>query len=369
MRILMTTDTVGGVWTFAKELAAELLRNGCSVALVSLGRKPTGEQQAWAEAQQSEWGKRFRYDGLETPLEWMTENAGAFTEAAPRLEKIANEFGAELLLSSQFCFGALEFDIPRAVVAHSDVLSWAEQCRPEGLQKSEWLDTYCDLVQKGLDGADAVIAPTRWMMDALTQNFRVPSEQRVIANGIGPCGKHRSDKRPLQAVSAGRLWDEAKNLKLLEKVDSPIPLLIAGETEYGSASSGTQGEDVTLLGPLEHDRLMSLFAQSAIYICTSRYEPFGLAPLEAAMCGCAVLAFDIPSLREVWEDAALYFTGVDSLSSWLWRLSDHPWLLNEAREIAGSRAGEFSAERMAQGYVELFQSMMRESSVVASHVA
>ena len=87
------------------------------------------------------------------------------------------------------------------------------------------------------------------------------------------------------------------------------------------------------------------------------------------MCGCAVLAYDIPSLREVWEDAALYFTSVESLSSWLWRLSDHPWLLNEAREIAASRASEFTAERMGQRYLGLFKSMLRESSLVASHVA
>ena len=41
MRILMTTDTVGGVWSFTKELSRGLLENGCEVALVSLGRMPT----------------------------------------------------------------------------------------------------------------------------------------------------------------------------------------------------------------------------------------------------------------------------------------------------------------------------------------
>ena len=33
MRILMTTDTVGGVWTFTQELAGGLLEQGCAVAL------------------------------------------------------------------------------------------------------------------------------------------------------------------------------------------------------------------------------------------------------------------------------------------------------------------------------------------------
>ena len=369
MRVLMTTDTVGGVWTFTKELAGGLLENDCAVALVSLGREPSPEQKAWAQEQSAQWGPRFRYEALDFPLEWMSDNRRAFSEAAPLLVRIAKEFDADVLLSSQYCFGALQCDIPRVVVAHSDVLSWAEACRPNGLQHSEWLDTYRKLVQNGLNHADALVAPTQWMIDALAGNFRLPRDHEVIVNGRTLIGTGSDAPRKMQAVSAGRLWDEAKNLRMLEKVDSPIPLLIAGETEYESASLTLGGADIRLVGALDEHNLIKLFRESAIYICTSRYEPFGLAPLEAAQCGCAVLANDIPPLREVWEDAALYFSGPESLSSWLWRLSDHPWLLNEVREIARTRAMEFTAERMTRGYMDLFRSMLKQSSLVASHVA
>jgi len=368
MRILMTTDTVGGVWTFTKELSKGLLKSGCSVALVSLGRRPSPAQQAWADAQSSRWGARFRYEGLESPLEWMANNDGAFSDAAPFLQRIVNEFEAELLLSSQYCFGALECDIPRAIVAHSDVLSWAEACRPNGLERSNWLDTYCELVQKGLGRADAVVAPTNWMMAALAKNFKLPRDRRVIANGRTLKLSNGDVSRKVQAVTAGRIWDEAKGLEMLKAVDSPIPLLIAGEEQYDSASLTMDGAALRLLGALDESELLRVFGESAIYVCTSRYEPFGLAPLEAALCGCAVLANDIPSLREVWEDAALYFSSPESLSSWLWRLSDHPWLLNEAREIAGNRAREFTAKRMTEGYLNLFRSMLKES-LVTSNVA
>ena len=47
MRVLLTTDTIGGVWTFSRELTAELLHLGHSVALVSVGRPPSTEQLAW----------------------------------------------------------------------------------------------------------------------------------------------------------------------------------------------------------------------------------------------------------------------------------------------------------------------------------
>jgi len=369
MRILMTTDTVGGVWSFTKELATGLLKNGNAVSLVSLGRKPSESQYAWAQEQSVNWGADFRYQPLQTPLEWMSDNGRAFSDAEADLVRIAKEFDAELLLSSQYCFGALQCGIPRVLVAHSDVLSWAESCRPNGLDTSEWLNTYRKLVQNGLDHADSVVAPTQWMLDALAKNFRLPRDQHVVANGRTLPNVDFEAPRTMQAVTAGRLWDEAKNPKMLEMVDSPIPLLIAGEAQYESASLTLDGADIRLLGALQESDLLDVFRQSAIYICTSRYEPFGLAPLEAAQCGCAVLANDLPSLREVWGDAALYFTGPESLSSWLWRLSDHPWLLKEARDIAADRARELTAERMTQGYLNLFRLVSNRSSLVASNVA
>lgn len=363
MRVLMTTDTVGGVWTFTKELASELLRRGCAVALVSMGRLPSQAQRQWVNLQQAKWGERFLFRALDIPLEWMADNERAFSEAEPVLLQIAKEFDAELLLSSQYCFGAIKCGIPCVIVAHSDVLSWAEACRPQGLERSAWLDRYCDLVAKGLDSADAVVAPTRWMLNALKANFRLPDEYCVISNGRTLPAFDVGMERKAQCVTAGRLWDEAKNLQLLQDADSPIPLLIAGETKHESARLSISSNEVKWLGALDEAEMLNVFRESAIYICTSRYEPFGLAPLEAALCGSAVLANDIPSLREVWGDAALYFSGSESLSEWLWRLSDHPGLLTEARRSSRKRAREFTSERMGADYIELFRSTLKQSLV------
>jgi len=223
------------------------------------------------------------------------------------LIRIAKEFGAELIHSNQFCFGALPIDIPKLITAHSDVLSWAEACRDQPLENSPWLRQYRRLVTDGLSGATTVIAPTRWMLNALRRNFSSRARCEVIPNGrtFAPAG---DGTRHLRAVTAGRLWDEAKDIRMLGDVASPLPLYAAGETQQGSAQGPRVLPGVTLLGRLAEDEMLRFFRQTAIYICTSRYEPFGLAPLEAALCGCAVLARDIPSMREVWQDGALYFS-------------------------------------------------------------
>ena len=91
-----------------------------------------------------------------------------------------------------------------------------------------------------------------------------------------------------------------------------------------------------------------------MYLCTSRYEPFGLAPLEAAMCGCAIVARDLASLREVWGEDALYFRDARGLTQQVDHLVTNPDLLRTMQERAQRRAATFTVERMADGYLELF---------------
>lgn len=361
MRILMTTDTVGGVWTYTKQLSWELLARGCHIALVSIGSPPSDAQMRSVNAISARWGVQFRFVASGAPLEWMDENGRSYCEAAPLVMDVATDFSADLILSSQYCFGALPFDGPKVVVAHSDVLSWARVCRPK-LLSSEWLERYCELVGEGLSKADAVVAPTHWMLHALEQGFRISGEPHVIYNGRSISVRVPSEQRRIQAVAAGRLWDEAKNLMLLTELDLTLPLLIAGEVGRSNSNSQLCSGSTVLVGQLDEDEILSLFRKSAIYVCASKYEPFGLAPLEAALCGCAIVANDIPSLREVWGDAALFFDDARSLSSLLGWLSRNGCALNAARRRARWRASHFTAWRMAGAYLELFRSLLSEGA-------
>jgi glycogen synthase len=367
MRLLMTTDTVGGVWTYTRELVEGLLLAGDAVALVTLGRTPRTAQERWLRETAIKWGDRFTWQATETPLEWMNCNTRAYADAEKNLLRIAEEFGAELLHSNQFCFGALPVPAPRLVVAHSDVLSWSTACN-HPLVSSPWLEQYCALVTAGLQAADALVAPTRWMLDAFTANFPVPCETHVLANGRTLPGPAPSRARKLQAVTAGRLWDEAKNLKILSDITPPLPLLVAGEEAYESQTPAALPPSAKALGCLDEEDMLDLFRQTAIYLCTSRYEPFGLAPLEAAMCGCAVLAYDIPSLREVWGDGALYYGTAPELTGVLQDLVQNPQRLRAAQRCSALRVRNYTGETMTEKYRELYRTILSRAAV-AEHVA
>jgi glycogen synthase len=361
MRVLMTTDTIGGVWTFTRELAAGLLKRDCTVAIASFGPPPTAAQKQWIQGQSVRWYEQFDFASSEAPLEWMPDNQSAYSAGGRFLMSFAEAFQPDVLISSQYCFGAVPLPVPRIVVAHSDVLSWAKACRPQGLEQSEWLKHYCAMVKAGITQADAVVAPTLWMLEALGEEFAPLPEAYVIPNGITLSPVPVERLRKVQAVVAGRLWDEAKNFEILEQVESAMPIIAAGELGPRQPTSRRSGSKLRFTGHLEHEELLKLFRQSMVYICTSKYEPFGYSAIEAALCGCLVVANDIPSLREVWGDHALFFQDAASLSTLLTMLKENPSFRARARRRSLMRASHFTTRQMCNQYFDLLQSYMPTS--------
>jgi glycogen synthase len=100
----------------------------------------------------------------------------------------------------------------------------------------------------------------------------------------------------------------------------------------------------------------------------ARYEPFGLSALEAALSGCALVLGDIPSLREIWGDAAIFVSPDDAtgFARALNNLIADP----ESRETlsgrARARALQFSPQRMGEEYLDAYRRcMLRKSSSVS----
>lgn len=184
MRLLMTTDTVGGVWTFTSELTRQLLQEGHTVHLVSFGGQPLSSQSGLADTLGAQHPDRFGFTATDVPLEWMQNNEHAQAYGGQVLQQQLASGAFDLLLSNQFCFGHLDTTVPRIVVAHSDVLSWARACKPAALEPTPWLNRYTAMVQAGLLSASAVIAPTDWMGKALKASFFLPGNYFVIPNGV-----------------------------------------------------------------------------------------------------------------------------------------------------------------------------------------
>jgi glycosyltransferase involved in cell wall biosynthesis len=346
--VLMTADTVGGVWTYAVELCRALALHGVEVALATMGAPLTDDQRRQADALPN---VRVHESGYK--LEWMADPWDDVARAGDWLLGIERDFRPDVVHLNGYAHGSLAWESPVLVVGHSCVCSWWQAVKGGPAPAAEW-GRYRQAVADGLCGADMVVAPTRAMLSALRRHYDLPPSSTVIHNGRDRSPYRLGAKEPL-VLCAGRLWDEAKNLAALEAAAPhlPWPVYAAGE--------GGDSQRVHTLGRLGEAELAGWFARAAVYALPARYEPFGLSALEAGLSGCALVLGDIDSLREVWGDAAEYVPPADAgaLLDALWRLIDSPGRRAEMGRRAYERALRYTPARMAQGYVAAYAETRR----------
>jgi glycosyltransferase involved in cell wall biosynthesis len=347
--ILMTADTVGGVWTYAVELARELDARGVRVAIAAMGAPVSDHQRAALEGCRDV----LLFDGGHR-LEWMQDPWDDVNAAGEWLLALERDLRPDVMHLNQFAFGALPFAAPTLLVAHSCVLSWWRAVHGTAAP-AEW-DTYRQRVQQGLQGAGLVAAPTRAMLSTLAGNYGLRRDGLVLPNAAD---SHRFTPAPKQpcVLAAGRFWDAAKNLAALEQVapDLPWPVKVAGASRHPDGG-GIVPQGVHCLGELPREELARAMAHAAIYALPARYEPFGLSVLEAALSGCALVLGDIASLRENWDDAALFVApdDHDGLCAALLRLMHNPVERSRLAQAAFVRAHAFSPARQAEAYLQAY---------------
>jgi glycosyltransferase involved in cell wall biosynthesis len=354
-RVLMTADAVGGVWQYALELGRGLREAGVEVVLAVMGPGPDqGQVSAAARAGLELHAAPFR-------LEWMDDPWEEVAAAGHWLLDLERRRGCDLVHLNGYAHGALPFAGPRLVAGHSCVLSWWQAVRGAPAPAS-W-ERYRREVRAGLAGADQVIAPSRSMLAALREQYG-PLRGQVIYNGR-PAEVFLPRPKSSLVLSAGRLWDEGKNVRILARVAERLPWPVA---IAGSPGAGNEGGLATWLGPLPPERLARLMAEAAIYVSPARYEPFGLAVLEAALSGCALVLSDIPSLRELWRGAALFVPcdDEDALAAALLRLMSQPALREEWARRARRRALRYSARRMVKGHLAVYRALVQPGEACTS---
>jgi glycogen(starch) synthase len=354
--VLMTADTVGGVWTYALETAGALAAHGVDVSLATMGGAMTAAQRravaasAVVEVHESTFA-----------LEWMDEPWIDVERAGEWLLDLARQSRPDVVHLGGYVHAALPWPAPTVVVAHSCVLSWWQAVH--GTPAPAVWDRYRQRARAGLAAADAVVAPTAAMLAAVREWYGV-------AGGTVVPNCRSSDwvvPRPKQrlVLGAGRVWDEAKNLALLDAVAGRLPweVVIAGERRHPGtgAEDGPAGPASTpsarLLGQVSFDELAPWLLRASVFVAPARYEPFGLGVLEAGLAGCALVLGDIPSLREVWADAALYIDPDDAegLEAVLTELTGDPRLVDDLGRRARARARTFTPERTARGYLDVYR--------------
>ncbi len=331
MRVLMTADAVGGVWTYSLTLARALRQREVECALAVMGPPPESLP------------RDIRVHHAPYRLEWMPDPWPDVDAAGDWLLTLARREQPDVVHLNGYSHAAIDFGVPKILVAHSCVCSWWRAVHRQPAPP-EWSE-YRRRVRAGLDGADLVIAPTAAMRDALIEEHGPVAQTAVIPNASEPVAPLTDHGRHPFVFAAARFGDESKNLPLLESLRRriPWPVVLAGSPRL-----------------LPHSEVLRFMSQAAIFCHPALYEPFGLAPLEAALSGCALLLSDIPSLRELWSGAAIFFDprSVESAASALNQLISSDHLRRDLAQAAGVRARRFGSSAQAESYLSACRSVL-----------
>ena len=162
----------------------------------------------------------------------------------------------------------------------------------------------------------------------------------------------------------GRMWDEAKNIKLLVNATPriPYPIKLAGDNHFENDSSATEGDTIIYLGKLSQPEVAAQLSTAAVYVLPANYEPFGFSILEAALSGCALVLGNIDSLREIWGDSAVYVDtdNAEELAKKVNELMENETLRNSYAQAAMDKAKDYSTAVMAKNYLEVYKQLLQK---------
>jgi glycosyltransferase involved in cell wall biosynthesis len=360
MRVMLTTDAVGGVWTYALELVRYMSRRGIEVHLCVLGPAPTARQKKEAESAGAN-----RIEITDLPLDWTAASEQELDQVATQLQSHAKNIHADIVhLNAPAQAGVSQWPLPLIVTAHSCVRTWWNAVGTGPIPED--LAWRAHRTAAGVGLARSVITPSAAFARDVASAYGKQTAITAIHNGRGiPSGRLQREARDTIILTAGRLWDKGKNLRLIDDA-----AWISGEEICAAGPlQGPNGETIALrslrhIGSLDAEEMNAYFQRTAIFVSASKYEPFGLAVLEAAQSGAALVLSDIPSFRELWDGAALFFNPDDAfaLAGLLRYLTSHAHDRADLAAAAQTRARHYSIDNMGARTLEIYEASLSAST-------
>jgi len=350
-RVLITLDAVGGVWRYAMDLAAGLCRQNVRCAFLGFGPEPGAE--AWAEAE-----TLGRMEWSDLPPDWLAPGPAALAPVAGVIAGAARRHRADLIhLSAPSQAAQLRVPVPVVSVVHSCLPTWFASVR--GAAPPAGLRWHGHLNAEGMANSDCVIAPSRAFAALIGQVYANAPEIEVVPNASRAPNRRTADEAFVLAV--GRWWDEGKNGTVLEAAAPHLdwPLVMAG------ANEGPNGAVLSIAhaqhrGVLSHRLTQDLIGRAGIFVSPSIYEPFGLAVVEAARAAVPLVLADIPTFRELWNGAAVFFPPRDpaALAAQLHLLSCDPEARRHLGAAAQARAALYAPDVQAQAMLRRYSGLL-----------
>lgn len=234
------------------------------------------------------------------------------------------------------------------------------------------------IIEKAAKNAEKIIAVSNATKNEIIDHLFIPEEKIVVIHeGVDTKLQTKDIKdregKTNHLLHVGNLYPHKNMNRLLDalricvekKLD--IKLVIVGRKDYfyqkfyEKVRQGGLDDYVVFKGEVSDEELANLYQTSLATIIPSLMEGFGLPALEAMNNNCLVLVSNIPSLKEVCADAAIYFEPLDSsdIAKKIEQLLSLPvGERNEKLRIGYNRTKLFSWEKMGRETLNVYESCL-----------
>jgi glycosyltransferase involved in cell wall biosynthesis len=229
--------------------------------------------------------------------------------------------------------GPLVGRVPSVVVMHDlTALKFPEAYGKLTVAQTQWL------VPRMLQKAAAVVAVSQSTRQDLLETFRLDTGKlEVVGEGYDRAVFRPRSAGEVEAAKAAHglrgayllyagTFSRHKNLGLVARAlaqlgaaGQGLSLVLVGRKDAGAYAEFDAlvqqlglGARVVTPGYVSRDELAALMSGSAAFVYPSRYEGFGLAPLEAMACGAPVVASKVASLPEVVGAGGVLVSGAEA---------------------------------------------------------
>jgi glycosyltransferase involved in cell wall biosynthesis len=268
-----------------------------------------------------------------------------------------------------FTGGTLPIWMPRPVVLTLHDLAWSHG-RPRGRFYARW---YFGRLQPSLARrADAIVADTNAAALDIAATLGIDRARILVAGAAVDerffCVARRPQAPPFALVvgTVEARKDLATAVRAVARIDG-LQLIAAGpltpyvrEVRAAIEACGV-ADRVRLLGYVDDATLLDLYARAALIIQPSRYEGFGLPPLQALACGLPVVAARIGVTEEVLGDGAWYVPPGDdkAFAETMRAVLSGGAAVRERTAAGAARAAAFSWSAVASKMAELYHRLAR----------
>jgi glycosyltransferase involved in cell wall biosynthesis len=302
-------------------------------------------------------------------VEWTADNVSELACAGAAVAELAAEISPDIVHLNTPALACADYPAPVVVMAHSCLATWWRAVRRDELPSDfRWR---IQATWEGLTRADAIIAASHSFRDSLHDTYGNDLPIAVVHNGRTPDLELSAKRMPL-IFTAGRLWDEGKNIALLDRVapafDTPI---VAAGPVCGPNGAVADLRHLFLLGNLTEAEIAPWYAQAGIFVSPARYEPFGLAVLQAAQAGAALVLSAIPTFHELWDGAAL-FIDPDDPNAWQAGIRTLVQMPEQAVALgvaSRARARRYTLDAMVAQTMAVYQRVLASKIATRSSVA